>query len=66
MSDLVDLLALCRVKDVSWSFVAREAQRPGGLENLRAGRSSERSTEATRASSFYGRRDRRWTDTGRG
>jgi DNA processing protein len=47
MSDLVDLLALCRVKDVSWSFVAREAQRPGGLENLWVGRSSERSTEAT-------------------
>ena len=47
MSDLVDLLALCRVKDVSWSFVAREAQRPGGLENLWSGRSSERSTDAT-------------------
>jgi DNA processing protein len=47
MSELVDLLALCRVKDVTWSFLAREAQRPGGLENLWAGRSSERSTDAT-------------------
>jgi DNA processing protein len=47
MSEMVDLLALCRVKDISWSFVAREAQRPGGLANLLDGRSSERSTEAT-------------------
>ena len=47
MSEVVDLLALCRVKDVSWYFVAREAQRPGGLLNLLAGRSSERSTDAT-------------------
>jgi DNA processing protein len=47
MSKVVDLLALCRVKDVSWYFVAREAQRPGGLLNLLAGRSSERSTDAT-------------------
>lgn len=49
MSAVVDLLALCRVKDVSWYFVAREAQRPGGLANLLAGRSSERSTDATEA-----------------
>lgn len=46
MSGVVDLLALCRVRDVSWNFLAREAQRPLGLDNLLAGRSSEQSTEA--------------------
>lgn len=46
MDGVVDLLALCGVQDVSWNFVAREAQRPGGLENLLAGRSSEQSLEA--------------------
>ena len=40
----VDLLALCRVKDVSWHFIAREAQRPGGLERLLSGTASEDST----------------------
>jgi DNA processing protein len=43
---VVDLLALCRVPGISWYFVAREAQRPGGLENLIASRTTERSTEA--------------------
>jgi DNA processing protein len=47
MTDVIDLLALCRVRDVSWSFVAREAQRPGGLTNLRECRSSEKGTEAS-------------------
>lgn len=47
MSGAVDLLALCRVRDVSWNFLAREAQRPLGLDNLLAGRASEQSTEAT-------------------
>lgn len=46
-TEVVDLLALCRVKDVSWHFLAREAQRPGGMANLLAGRSTERSTDAT-------------------
>jgi len=46
MSDVIDLLAFCRVRDVSWSFVAREAQRPGGLLNLRDCRSSEKGAEA--------------------
>lgn len=46
MSGAVDLLALCRVRDVSWNFLAREAQRPLGLDNLLAGRASEQSTEA--------------------
>jgi hypothetical protein len=26
-----DLLALCRMKGAGWQFLAREAQRPGGL-----------------------------------
>jgi DNA processing protein len=44
--DRTDLLALCRVKGVSWHFIAREAQRPGGLERLIAGQSSEEGPEA--------------------
>ena len=46
--EIVDLLALCRVPDVSWHFLAREAQRPGGLADLLSGRSSERSGDATK------------------
>jgi DNA processing protein len=42
----VALLALLRVKGVHWHFVAREAQRPDGLERLLSGRASEGSTEA--------------------
>jgi DNA processing protein len=45
-SDRIDLLALCRVKGVSWYFVAREAQRPGGLSRLTAGESTETGSEA--------------------
>jgi DNA processing protein len=47
--EIVDLLALCRVPDVSWHFLAREAQRPGGLADLLSGRSSERSGDATKS-----------------
>lgn len=46
MGSAVDLLALCRVRDVSWYFVARQAQRPGGLDELLAGRTTEKSVEA--------------------
>jgi DNA processing protein len=46
MGSAVDLLALCRVRDVSWYFVARQAQRPGGLDELLAGRTAEKSVEA--------------------
>src|SRR5712692_1378467 len=42
----VDLLGLCRVKGASWYFLAREAQRPGGLDRLLAGVASEDSREA--------------------
>jgi DNA processing protein len=48
-SEVVDLLALCRVKGVSWYFIARQAQRPGGLPDLLAGRSVEQSPDATEA-----------------
>lgn len=44
--NVVDLLALCRVPGISWYFVAREAQRPSGLNNLVGGRTSEKSVEA--------------------
>jgi DNA processing protein len=47
MNEIVELLSLCRVRGVSWYFLAREAQRPEGLANLLAGRSSERSRDAT-------------------
>ncbi|MEX1171680.1 MAG: DNA-processing protein DprA [Chloroflexota bacterium] len=46
MDSVVGLLALCRVRDVSWYFVARQAQRPGGLDELLAGRTTEKSDEA--------------------
>src|ERR1700682_5575882 len=44
--DQADLLSLCRVKGASWYFIAREAQRPGGLERLLAGQAAEDSAEA--------------------
>lgn len=47
MNDVVDLLSMCRVRGVSWSFLARQAQRPRGLADLLEGRSSESSTDAT-------------------
>ena len=47
--DQVDLLAMCRVPGVSWYFLAREAQRPEGMERLRAGRATEESRDATKS-----------------
>lgn len=44
-SERIRLLAICRVPDVKWNFVAREAQRRG-LELLLAGSTSEDSIEA--------------------
>jgi DNA processing protein len=46
-SDRVSLLALLRIPGVSWSFVAREASRPEGLDRLLVGASEERSRDAT-------------------
>lgn len=45
----VMLLALCKVKGVNWHLIAREAQRPGGLERLWAGQPVEASAEAVTA-----------------
>jgi DNA processing protein len=45
----VRLLALCKVKDVNWYLIAREALRPGGLERMWAGRPLEASAEAESA-----------------
>lgn len=44
--DQVCLLALCRVKGLSWYLIAREVLKPKGLEHLLAGRISEASKEA--------------------
>ena len=49
MSGAAELLALCRVKGISWHFIARQAQRPDGLSELRAGRSAEKSVDAREA-----------------
>jgi DNA processing protein len=48
-SEVIDLLTLCRVHGVSWHFVARQAQRPGGLSDLLAGQTAEKSPDATEA-----------------
>lgn len=48
-SEVIDLLALCRVHGVSWYFVARQAQRPDGLADLLAGRPAEQSADAAEA-----------------
>ena len=56
--DQVDLLAMCRVPGVSWHFLAREAQRPEGIERLRAGRAMEDSRDATKSlAALAGARD---------
>jgi DNA processing protein len=41
-----DLLALCRLKGASWHFLAREAQRPGGLDRLLQGQAAEGGPDA--------------------
>lgn len=45
----IDLLALCRIKGLSWYLIAREARRPDGLKRLICGELTERSKEATEA-----------------
>jgi hypothetical protein len=45
----VRLLALCKVKGVSWNLIAGEAQRPDGLDRLWSGTPVESSPEATKA-----------------
>lgn len=43
------LLALCRVKGLSWYLLAREARRPDGMVRLLRGELTEKSKEATEA-----------------
>lgn len=45
----LELLALCKVKGVSWYLIARESQHPGGVERLWAARPLEQSKDATAA-----------------
>lgn len=42
------LLTLCTLSNMDWSFVAREAQRPGGLDRLLASQPIETTVEAKR------------------
>jgi len=48
-SERVKLLALCRVKGLSWYLIAREARRPDGLQRLSQGHLTESSKEAKAA-----------------
>jgi DNA processing protein len=53
-----DLLAMCQVRGVSWHFLAREAQRPEGMDRLRAGRAMEESPDAAESlAALAGARD---------
>ncbi len=42
----LSLLALCQIKGIDWNLLAREAQRPDGLERLLAGEVTEGTPEA--------------------
>jgi DNA processing protein len=48
-SEHIDLLALCRVKDLSWYLIAREARRPGGIERLLRGQFTEATSETAKS-----------------
>lgn len=50
--DQLDLLALCRIKGIDWYLLAREAQRPGGLDRLRGGEVTEATPEAEKTASL--------------
>jgi DNA processing protein len=41
------LLALCAVRGANWNVIAREAQRPNGLDRLLAGELTEKSADAS-------------------
>jgi DNA processing protein len=45
----LDLLVLCQIRTIDWNLLAREAQRPGGLERLLAGQVTEATPEAAAA-----------------
>jgi DNA processing protein len=46
------LLALCQIKGVNWYFLAREAQRHGGLDRLSRGETTEQSADALKAAAL--------------
>ena len=46
---VIDLLALCRIKYLSWYLVAREARRPEGLSRLLQAEFTERTAETIEA-----------------
>lgn len=48
-NERLQLLALCTVPGMDWSLVAREAQRPGGLERLRTSNIGEATSDARKA-----------------
>jgi len=48
-SEHIDLLALCRVEDLGWYLIAREARRPGGVERLLRGEFTEATSEIGKA-----------------
>lgn len=48
----LELLALCRIKGLDWHLVAREAQRPDGLERLLKGQLSEVTQQANTAAAL--------------
>ena len=48
-NEQIDLLALCRIKGVSWYLIAREARRPGGIQRLVHGEFTEHTTETIAA-----------------
>lgn len=48
-TDQLTLLALCRIRGLSWYLIAREAMRPKGLERLLSGAVTENSAEAREA-----------------
>jgi DNA processing protein len=47
-----ELLALCAIPGIDWSLVAREAQRPRGLERLLRGEVSESTRDAKRVAAL--------------
>lgn len=49
MTGRTDLLALCRIRGISWPFIAREGQRPGGLDRLLDGTASEQSRDSKKS-----------------
>lgn len=53
--DQFRLLTLCAVPKVDWHVIAREAQRPGGLDRLLRGEVSEHSEQASRTATAISR-----------